>query len=1083
MCREVGIGSPRVTPPAPLVIARGARAAEAYLLAELRRLHAEARADLRLLAQSVRVVVPSRSLRDHLAAQLVAELGGVAGLQIQTLRSLAFEVLERAGEGARGGQALVPVLVRRFAAAEPALADALGVFDDGFAVALASVNDLLDAGLDETNAGSALECVEAAGGRAGPTAQRRAEALVRVAAQTLAALATHRLEPRAGFFRRAQEQLVRLPALLPSRAVFVYGWADVTGVQLDLLETLVRTLAARVVLDHPPDPARATSEAPGSVWTERLRVRLGAAVEAFAQAPAPPALEALEAAGTHAEARAVSERIRALLDGGARPESIAIVLRDPAPYRHALHAQLTRLGVPFSGSVGSVGPAGRRVAALLELLERNDACPADRWLDAQLLRTRAGLADLRLALHGIGVGRLRDVAKLDLDRLLRDAQHYPLPVRRGIRAGTDAGSEEGAAEGSEDEDRDRERARAPRVTRRRVERAALAKAAADAGAVIDRITALRTGSTLGEQLRELRRLLAGELGWPHEMPAAGLVYGVLAQLESELGLELVLSAEELLVLLRRAFAELGHEPLGGRGGGVAVLSAVEARGRTSSQLFLMGMNRDVFPRLVREDPLLPDELRRALEAVLPDVPVKRRGEDEERYLFAALCASAQRVTLSWLASSDDAKERPVSPLVEPLRAAGLQPEPAPPLLAEHAGPRPAFEHAIRAGIARERGQAERALAAALGSEPAAHARAGAIAALDVGGWPEALGPFFGFVGAVFADDPRSAELAITRLEGMARCAWQTFLEKVLRLEPPPDALAELPDATPLLVGNVVHAVLEELVRAAGGAVEVSLEEARGRAPVRVPWPEAAELTRLTRQAAEEAAREEGIVLPGIAALLARRARPLLERVRELDWADGAPLVVGAEVRGSVMLDERSVSFRADRADLTGETIALLDYKTGAAITKVKGDDARRANLLAQIAQGRRLQGPAYAQAGQPVSEGRYLFAKDGVDDANARVSIARDDADAKQLFEAASRDLLAAFEIGAFPPRLLGETRSGAGPACRTCQVAEACIRGETGSSRHLAAWLDRYEPTPERLATAASRGALALLLRVEKKK
>ena len=59
---------------APIVIARGALAAEAFLLAELKLLHAEARADWSLLATPVRVVVPSRSLRDHLAAQLVRAL-------------------------------------------------------------------------------------------------------------------------------------------------------------------------------------------------------------------------------------------------------------------------------------------------------------------------------------------------------------------------------------------------------------------------------------------------------------------------------------------------------------------------------------------------------------------------------------------------------------------------------------------------------------------------------------------------------------------------------------------------------------------------------------------------------------------------------------------------------------------------------------------------------------------------------------------------------------------------------------------------------------------------------------------------
>jgi RecB family exonuclease len=1074
-----------VSPEPSIVIARGARAAEAYLLGELRRLHDAARADWALLGQPVRVVVPSRSLRDHLAARLVRELGGgAAGIAIQTLRALAFELLERAGEGARGGQALVPVLARRFAAAEPALADALGGFEDGFAVALATVNDLLDAGLDATNAESALECLAEAGPRAGVAAGRRAEALVRVAERVAAELAARGLEPRAGFFRRARERFEKSPALLPSRALFLHGWADVTGVQLDLVEALVRGLGGCVVLDHPPSEAGAGDPGPGERWTERLRLRLGARTREADRSAEAPALDAIEAPGLHAEARAVAERIRALLDAGAAPEAIGIVLRDAAPYRHALYAQLTRLGVPFSGSAASLGPTGRRIAALLELLERGDGCPADRWLDAQARTAGARGADLRLALHGIGVGRLRDVAALELDALLAGEPSYPLPVRRGLVAAAAPAGE--AREAGDAEPVEREPgAAAAHARRRSVSRETLAEAIAAAGALRARLEELRSAPSLGSSLAALRRLLARELGWLPVMPAAGAVYATLAQLEQELGAEFELSADEGLVLLRRAFASLGDEPLGGAGGGVALLSALEARGRTFAQLYVMGLCRDVFPRLVREDPLFPDALRRALEAVLPDVPIKKRGEDEERYLFAALCDAAPAVTLTWPTLSDDGKERAVSPLVEALRTGGrLAVSAAAPVLAERAALRPAFEHAIRAGIAREPQRGEQALALALGAPAAAQARAAAVRALDTGGWGEPLGPFFGFVGAARPGDPRLAALSITRLEGLARCAWQAFLERVLGLEPPPDALAELPDASPLLVGNVVHAVLEELVRDAGGAVGRPIEEARQQRPVRVAWPAPDELERKLRRAAEHAAREEGIVLRGFAVHLARRARPLLARVRALDWGDGAgPQVLGAELEGGIEIARpggapRTVRFRADRGDLVGGGVVLVDYKTGAPISKAKTAATRSEHLLAQIAQGRRLQGPAYARAGRT---GRYLFAKEGLDDENANVEIDHDDTAASTRFDEAMHDLLGAFERGAFPPRLLGETRTGKGPACERCDVAEACLLGESGSAHHLAAWITRHEETPERLPEAP-RAALALLLRVEKK-
>jgi inactivated superfamily I helicase len=76
---------------------------------------------------------------------------------------------------------------------------------------------------------------------------------------------------------------------------------------------------------------------------------------------------------------------------------------------------------------------------------------------------------------------------------------------------------------------------------------------------------------------------------------------------------------------------------------VQVLRVVDARGRTFEHLFVMGLNRDLFPRGISEDPLLPDAIRAALERdVLPDIPIKRRGFDEERYLFAGLLSASPR---------------------------------------------------------------------------------------------------------------------------------------------------------------------------------------------------------------------------------------------------------------------------------------------------------------------------------------------------------------------------------------------------------------------------------------------------------
>jgi RecB family exonuclease len=261
-------------------------------------------------------------------------------------------------------------------------------------------------------------------------------------------------------------------------------------------------------------------------------------------------------------------------------------------------------------------------------------------------------------------------------------------------------------------------------------------------------------------------------------------------------------------------------------------------------------------------------------------------------------------------------------------------------------------------------------------------------------------------------------------------------------------------------------------------------EAVAHGAVRVRWPEPGRLAALAHAAAAVAARVEGIVQPGFAHLLVRRVRPLLESIRALDFAGGEADVLGAEVNGAVELRRadgsvRRLSFRADRADRAGDAVVLVDYKTGRPISEASKPDTRREHLLAQVASGRRLQGPAYAYAGEPVREGRYLFARDDLEETSARVAIAHDDDELREAFEAAARDLLAAFELGAFPPRLLGAKRSGSARACESCDVSEACLQGETGSRRHLAAWLDRHAAAPERLP-AAARAAFALLVRTE---
>ncbi|HBL27104.1 MAG TPA: hypothetical protein DD490_09745, partial [Acidobacteria bacterium] len=655
--------------PGEVWVARGARAAEALLWTRVDALLAEARKNPGLLARPVRLLVPSRSLRAHLGAALVRRRGrSVAGVTVQTLHALACEILERAGETVPRGTPLFDVLAQRLARFEPVLRKGLDDLVDGYGAVAGTVRDLLDAGLELDLAEAIDEALATDGPRVASKAEvERARALVRVAARTEALAPALALGRASTLLRRATELFAADPArVLPYRALFIYGFSDATGVATDFLQELLRQ-GARLILDHPPAPGSSTGGMERA-FTERFAERL-AMVSRFVPAPPPretdpppPRIERVEAVGAEAEAREVARRVRALLDGGARAEGIGIVGRDLAPYALALRRHLGRLGVPFSGvaATGSLEPAGRRARAFLELLRRGEEVPADRWLDTVAAlglpgpagarrRPMAGLlVDLRLAFYSLGAGRLRDVADLDPAAFLRE-DRYALPIRQGLR--TAAAAEEGGDEGE------------TYAARRRVDGAQIRAAVRTAGRVRERLASWPEEARADEHFRLLRALLVSDLGWDREAADTGAVLAALAELEREVPEDFPLTREELRPLVVRACGAVGLSPLGGSGGGAQVLNVTEARGRTFDHLFVLGLNRDVFPRGIREDPLLPDDLRQVLRRVLPDVPIKRAGFDEERYLFAWLLSGSPAVTLSWQMADEEGKPRSPSPLL------------------------------------------------------------------------------------------------------------------------------------------------------------------------------------------------------------------------------------------------------------------------------------------------------------------------------------------------------------------------------------------------------------------------------------
>ena len=77
--------------------------------------------------------------------------------------------------------------------------------------------------------------------------------------------------------------------------------------------------------------------------------------------------------------------------------------------------------------------------------------------------------------------------------------------------------------------------------------------------------------------------------------------------------------------------------------GVSLLYAEATRGLSFEVVFLAGMEERVFPRVVREDPFLRDDMRFSLNQTLGHkISQKLTALEEEKLLFELITASARR---------------------------------------------------------------------------------------------------------------------------------------------------------------------------------------------------------------------------------------------------------------------------------------------------------------------------------------------------------------------------------------------------------------------------------------------------------
>jgi hypothetical protein len=437
---------------------------------------------------------------------------------------------------------------------------------------------------------------------------------------------------------RALDALRREPALWGGTPVLLYGFDDLTRLQIDAIETLGAIVDAQVTVSLTYEPGRAAFAGRANAFhaiaplaaEQRVLAPRADYYTAHARLPLSHlerslfepdgtrvdpanAVRLLEGGGERAELELVAREIVALLTSGMAADEIAVALRAPAsaadlieevfdaaciPYALQRRRRFadTAIGGALIGWLRCATPAGEAADLLAwlrapGLLERPE--PAD-WLEAAARRTGARSADQARALWERKHWRLRAIDQVGeaqerggralIERVARELSWLFSAPRRG----------QASVFGDEQTELDEARAL---------------------------VVGTRALNVLGELQRSAPEAAIGD-------------------------------ASELARALEEVEIVSGERPAPGR---VAVLDPLALRARRVRALFVCGLQEGVFPAPARPQPLLSEEERRRLA----ETAGLRLGEHEdalaaERYLlYAAVSRPRELLVLSWHMAGDD----------------------------------------------------------------------------------------------------------------------------------------------------------------------------------------------------------------------------------------------------------------------------------------------------------------------------------------------------------------------------------------------------------------------------------------------
>lgn len=979
---------------------------------------------------AVAVVTPSQALADRLS-RLVALDAGRAYVNVEFLNfhGLARKVLAGAGED-------------RAVIEDPMVSDRLidsllgeGPRPRGLAASYrSSLKDLIDAGVEPRARELVSEGLLADAGEA-----RRLSDLLDLLSRYEARMEELKAAPPSWLTRRAARAAGE-GALGGFKALLYYGFYDLTGLQAEFFEAVARerpvTLFFPYLRKHPAfsfaDKLFETKLHMGGAAPREVEPAdppaLGRALEALfvpGRSGAPPkgALRVFTASGERDEAwRAAKEILRLVEEEGYEFSDVGVVARTLEPYRAAIAEAFAESAVPCRIGEGEpllCRPAARACLTLLSVARRD--FPALAVLDvveSPFFRGKAGRLWRpllrRLRIHRGWLqweGRLEPASRTDLEL-------HPQAAAEG-RRGLVVPKEESRALWE---------------------------------------TLLRWRRELGSSEKRrwpawaehAERFLRAELA--SEDPAFEEALAAVRGLAAFDVLDEQVSWAEFLETAEQALARTAREPEEANRG-VRVLNAMQARGESFKVLFLVGMQEGVFPRRVREDPLLRDAARERLrDAGGYWISTKLSGYEEEKLLFHLLVSSAsERLYCSYTRSDEDGRARvPSVYLLELCRASGV-----PAKEFEHV-PRQPLPRLCDPRLAQVLSLKEATLAAALSGRDARPILR--EAGLDAAGY-EALrrraaselnrrgepGLLDGLIGPpeAYLEAVSKRGFSPTQLEELARCPFQFFASRLLRLGD---------SSEPSHKGEIAEDVKGVIYHRALASFHDRLRRSGWWDRPDAPFPEA-ELAAAEKEAFAGCGWRELGVYPLLWEVsrdsMRRRLRRLAERDLEEMRASGlVPALFEEPLEAVLDLGAAGkVRFRGviDRLDAGGGAFRVVDYKTR---TPVRPEEKVERLVLA----GRRLQPALYlelagrhpAAAGLEPAGFRFWGIESGESD--GRAPAADYPAETHRAQREAVLSVLGGLVETAREGRFAIRPEEGEGGHCSWCSFASICRKNHAAT-------------------------------------